>query len=223
MKPGDRIDVLVCAHIPDDFHEGLLERALDSLQMQTDTNFETTILFDECSQDTIDRISMYDDALGSLRCLSKPRKEGLAIAKNYGLARCSAEWVAFLDADDQYMDSKIAMQREFLLNNPDVDVCGTLAWDLREDEKFHPSCFKPGQYMTHSQIAERLPIENCMCHGSMMIRKSALDHVGGYDISKEHLGREDWATWIKLLNAGFRFHNIPERLYIWSANTSVER
>lgn len=221
MKRDDKISVLVCVHSTDSFHDDLFHGALTSLYNQSFRDFETIIVLDECWEHTEEVISQFVNSL-NITYWERPKKEGLAKAKNFGLEKCSGDWIAFLDADDEYLPCKLEWQRNFLINNPKIDVCGTLAWD-RIASHMEPSCFKPGQYETHDQIQARLPRENVMCHGSLMIRRSALDHVGGYETSKETLGKEDWATWMRLMQEGFTFHNIPERLYVWTANTSVER
>ena len=86
-----------------------------------------------------------------------------------------------------------------------------------------PNFFGVTQYTTHEEILERLPQENILCHGSMMIRKIALDTLGGYSTDKILLGREDWDLWVRAANAGFCFGKVPERLYIYTLGTSVPR
>jgi len=229
MKRDDKIDVLMCVHSTDQMHDDLLYCALSSLENQSFRDFNTIVVLDECWENTIKVCYEFvgvTDGTGESRLPMeikiRSEKEGLAKAKNFGLHYCTGDWVAFLDADDEYLPCKLEYQRQFLMNNPKIDVCGTLAWD-RVGTHMQPSCFKPGQFETHAQIQARLPRENMMCHGSIIVRRSALSHVNGYVTDKDMLGREDWATWMNLMNEGFVFHNIPERLYIWTANTSVPR
>jgi hypothetical protein len=53
-----------------------------------------------------------------------------------------------------------------------------------------------------------------------MIKKSCLDELKGYQIS---YGSEDWNLWKRAFEKNFRFHQLPERLYIYTLNTSVAR
>jgi glycosyltransferase involved in cell wall biosynthesis len=221
MKRDDKISVLICVHSQDQFHDDLLHGALSSLENQSFRDFETVVVLDECWEHTELMLSDFVEDL-NITYWERDKKEGLAKAKNFGLQHCTGDWIAFLDADDEYMPCKMEFQRQFLINNPTIDVCGTLAWD-RIGTHMEPSCFKPGQYETHAQIQAKLPRENIMCHGSLMIRRTALDAVGGYETGKDMLGKEDWATWMKLMQGNYTFHNIPERLYVWTANTSVPR
>jgi glycosyltransferase involved in cell wall biosynthesis len=221
MKESDTISVLVCVHSRDHEHDMLLQRALESLCRQTYTQFETVVVLDECWEDTKSLVESYASTLG-IRLFEKPHKQGLAVAKNFGLQRCSGDWIAYLDADDQWMDCKLAVQRQWLLDHPEVDFCGTNAWDLI-DGTMVPNCFSTQQYSTHDEIVKRLPQENILCHGSMMIRRIAMESLKGYSTERSCLGKEDWALWQRAVASGFRFGKVPERLYIYSLGTSVPR
>jgi len=199
----------------------LLQRALESLTRQTYCEFETVVVLDECWENTRALVDHYKDVL-NLRVLERPRKQGLAAAKNYGISHCTTNWIAYLDADDQWMDCKLEIQRNCLLRNTKVDFCGTNAWDL-VDGVMHPNCFSVLQYSKHDEIVNRLSQENILCHGSMMIRRSALETLNMYRTDKALLGREDWDLWQRAAAAGFIFMKVPERLYIYSLGTSVPR
>lgn len=216
-----KISVLICVHSVTTDNDLLLRRALESLVRQTFDDFETVVVMDECHPDTINIVEPYQEVL-DLKIYRRPKKEGLAKAKNYGIEKCSGDWIAFLDADDQYMDCKLEIQTRYLSKNPYVGICGTLAWD-NQDGILYPSCFQPGQYEKHIDIIRRLRVENVMCHGSIMLDKAIWKNLEGYPTGKESLGMEDWALWQRAANEGHIFYNIPERLYIYSMGTGVVR
>ena len=224
MKITDKISVLVCVHSVSYKNDHLLARAIRSLSNQSFREFELVVVLDECWNNT-EGVLYSVLKLGhqmKATVLKRPKKEGLAAAKNFGLQHCTGDWIAYLDADDQYLDCKLEVQRNFLLDHPAVDFCSTNAWDFI-DEKMYPNCFSVDDYREHHEIIQRLPHENIMCHGSMMIRSSALRALGGYDTSPENLGQEDWDLWMKGVRGGYIFAKVPERLYIYSLGTSVAR
>jgi len=220
MKETDTISVLICVHSQDQEHDALLQRALESLVRQTYEDFQTVVVLDECWESTLSIVESYGEVL-DIRFFKRPQKQGLAAAKNFGLSKCEGDWVAYLDADDRYMDCKLDVQRKWMLEHP-VDFCGTHSWDIL-DGYMVPNCFGVTAYVTHNEIIEALPEENVMCHGSMMIRKIAIDSLHGYQTDKVYLGREDWELWVRAVQAGFRFGQVPERLYVYSLGTSVPR
>jgi len=222
MKETDDISVLVCVHSQDAQHDNLLREALDSLVTQTYDDFETIVVLDECWEFTRSLVDKYRQVL-DLKVFERPQKQGLAAAKNFGIGKCTGQWIAYLDADDRYMDSKLEVQRQWMLDNPDIDFCGTNAWDVMENGSIVVNCFSVADYVLHEEIVAALPQENVLCHGSMMIRRLALVSLNGYDPKSLVLGREDWDLWQRAANAGFRFMKVPERLYLYSLGTGVAR
>jgi len=209
--------ILVCVHSQTDFHDGLLNNALKSLEDQTFKNFNTVIVLDQCWDNTIKNIKPPSNHT----IYQRDRKEGLAFAKNFGLSKIDSEWVGFLDADDYYLPEKMEKQIAYIENN-DVDFLGTLAYDKlwRDGKKIVPSCYEPGRFSTHEKISAGIQKENMMCHGSMLIKKKCLDALGSYE---HHVGHEDWDLWKRAIAAGYKFANLDERLYVWSCGTSVDR
>lgn len=222
MKETDSISVLICVHSPDHVHDMYLQRALESLVSQTYADFETVVVMDECWEGTRSIVESYEDVL-DIKIYERSRKQGLASAKNFGIQRCSGDWICYLDADDQWLECKLEIQRNFMLSHPNIDFCFTEAWDYTDSEGMRPNCFAVGQYNSHTEIRRALPIENVLCHGSAMIRRTALESLGGYNTGSSVLGREDWDLWQRAVANNFQFAKVPERLYIYSLGTSVPR
>lgn len=221
MKESDTISVLICVHSRDVEHDSLFQRALESLVRQTYTDFEVVIVLDECWDSTRSIVDSYRDVL-DIRFFERPKKQGLAAAKNFGLSKVRTDWVAYLDADDQYLDCKLEVQRDWMIEHPELDFCATHSWDLL-DGYMVPNCFSVSSHINHGQIVGSLERENVLCHGSMMIRMIALESVGGYNTDNLLLGREDWDLWKRAAQAGFQFGKVPERLYVYTLGTSVPR
>lgn len=232
MLSTDKISVLVCAHSQDVQHDRLLERSLDSLIHQTNKPDEIILILNACWSNTWEVMNdfPYIDIRknGKLKIYDKPDKTGLASCKNFGLQKCNYDFVAYQDADDASLLCRLELQRNFLLQNPDVDLLFTECFDVYSpgeiDEIWYPNCFKIGQYRTHNQITQRIRDENVLAHGSLMGRKSILLYNDGYNTDKAHLGREDWQKWYSLIYYNLaKFHKLDERLYLYSMNTSVAR
>ena len=218
MKSEDIISVLICVHSQDTQHDYMFREALSSLADQYYKNFYTVVVLDECWRHTAKVAYDFSDLL-NIFIFKRPKKEGLAAAKNFGIDRCPGDWIAYLDADDLWLPCKLDVQREYMLNHPAVDFCFTNAYDLIDD-KMVPNCFSILDYRTHEQIREALPQQNVLCHGSAVIRRMVLYSLDGY---RNVLGREDWDLWLRAANAGWNFYKIPERLYISRLGTSVAR
>jgi len=82
----------------------LLQRAVDSVNIQTYENIETLIITEANSA-------------------PEARNKGIALAKG--------KYIAFLDADDEWDKTKIAMQVEAMENLPSCVLCICWSWDKR--------------------------------------------------------------------------------------------
>ena len=212
------LTVLVCVHSTNDFYDNLLIESLKSLEKQTYKDFKTLIVLDQCWNKTENRIK--NEITIQYNIISKNIKDGLSSAKNYGLSNIDTDLVCFLDADDLYVENKLEKQIDYFINN-NVDFLGTHTLNRNlGSNNFFDSCFGINQYIEHDEIKFVIFNENVLTHGSMMIKKQALDQLNGYNNIK---GMEDWDLWQRAINNGFKFKQLPERLYIYTLNTSIDR
>jgi glycosyltransferase involved in cell wall biosynthesis len=212
------ITVLICVHSANNTHDLLLIKSLKSLENQTYKNFKTLIVLDECWENTKKIISESNLDL-DIEIQEKPKRNGLADAKNFALSFINTDLVAFLDGDDLYCHDKLEKQLVFLKNNNNIDFLSTQSWNINnnDEQKLFESCFSLGTNETHDEICEKIFKENVLTHGSMVIKKRCLDELGGYRNIK---GMEDWDLWKRAIEVGFKFHQIQERLYIYRIGTS---
>ena len=225
------IDVIVPAYLPTESHHRMFLRALKSLENQTYKNFGVIVVLNGCYDSYQKIISSVDSPLG-ITWLTIEGKASGAIARNKGIRHSKEKFIAQLDADDQYHPKKIETQLNFFKNNPEYSFVGTLANDFRSETDIKNSCFGENQHRQHCDIARALKNSNIMCHGSIMFRREAFLLLDGYN-EKHKPGSvwpeygtkmwEDWDLWKRALKKGYKFYNIPQRLYYWSVDTGVER
>jgi glycosyltransferase involved in cell wall biosynthesis len=103
-----------------------LPRALDSIDAQTSHPAEIILVDDASGDSTWDVIQQLcaghpDQPLKSIRM---PQNGGPAAARNAGWAMASQEFVAFLDADDAWHPRKLELQYRWLVDHPEVVLCG---------------------------------------------------------------------------------------------------
>ena len=55
-------------------------------------------------------------------------------------------------------------------------------------------------------------VESPLCHPSVLLRREALERVGGW---REGDFPEDWDLWLRLLGAGGRLSVVPQVLHRW--------
>lgn len=133
-----------------------------------------------------------------------PRNVGLGPALNAGLARCSHDLVARFDTDDIYPAMRFTLQAERFASQPDLALLGGWIAEFVNDPA-HPHAERRTP-VSHDAIQRYARQRNPFNHMTVMFRKQAVQSVGGY--GGEHLF-EDYALWVRLLQAGYRTDNLP--------------
>lgn len=116
--------------------EKYIAKCLESLQKQTYTDFEVIVVVDGATDKTLmicEEFSKRD------RCFIPVYRKngGLAAARNTGLEKCTAEYVAFVDSDD-YVDPNYLelLVKAILRNDCDISACGYVLEDENGNEKY---------------------------------------------------------------------------------------
>ena len=186
------------------------KKAMDSVYDQTAIPDEIVLVKDgPVSVEIDDAINEYKQKTPSvLKVVAIEKNQGLGAALAQGLAQCSYDIIARMDADDISVSQRFEKQLKFLKGNPDIDVvsCFVAAFD-KDPQK--PLFFRRGP-LEPEQIAQQFRFRFCMNHPASMMRKSAIIKAGNY-IPFD--GLEDYHLWARMLMAGARMANIGEALY----------
>ncbi len=137
---------------------------------------------------------------------------GAIAAWNEAIYLAKGDWIAFQDSDDEWHRDKLLRQTEYLEMNPSCDlVC-------------HPfeAFFSDGTTMCtrvveEANLIKELAINNFIGTPTMLVRRSAITEIGGFDPEIKAL--QDWDFALRFANR-FRIGMIPDVLL--NVNMSVE-
>jgi glycosyltransferase involved in cell wall biosynthesis len=133
---------------------------------------------------------------------------GLTRSLNRALAVASAPLIARLDADDIALPERLARQRAVLDAHPEVGVLGTGAREVDESGREIRVVIPPAD---HAALQRALIRANPMVHSSVMMRRTVLEALGGYD---ERLSvAQDYDLWMRMAGVT-RLANISEPLVV---------
>lgn len=184
--------------------ERYLKQSINSVLKQTYTDFKFLIIDNASTDRSREVILSFNDP--RIELVALPDNIGQAAALNRGLDMADTPLVARMDADDISLPLRFERQVSFMMDHPQVGICGTwgLAFSPHKEVKWKRECSVEG-------IRAGLIFGCCMIHPSVMLRKSLLDRYRlRYD---ETLGfSEDWDLWIRA-SAHFPMANIPEYLF----------
>jgi glycosyltransferase involved in cell wall biosynthesis len=182
-----------------------LREAIDSILNQTFEDFEFIIINDASTDETLSILNSYADS--RMKIHINKRNLGVAKSLNIGLRMAKGKYIARQDADDISMPNRLATQVDFLDRHPDYAAVGTLAKIINENSEEMLLFKRPTKDIDIRKFLEK---DNCMIHGSVMIRISSLIEVGFYDEEMER--SQDYELWLRLAK---RYHmkNISDFLY----------
>lgn len=168
-----------------------LPEALDSVARQRCTPQRVVVVDDGSSDET----AGVAGAFGA-EVLSWEASRGPAAARNAGVAACTTEIVAFLDADDLWTSdhaerSLAALQRDdVVLSVGKAEMFGSMRGSV-------PMKFSADEPI---DFRETLIFENPVIQSGVMVRKTAFESAGGYDESLRY--SEDYDLWYRMASQG---------------------
>ncbi len=196
-----------------------LEAAIVSLRTQDLEDLEI-VLVDHGSTDDTHRI-MLEQARADSRIRVLQSRGTFVEAANLAWSSASGSLIARMDSDDLALPSRLRRQREFLSDHPELAGCGSHVAIFRrtEDDQFTPP---DGGYLRYEkwinsvnspgEIAAQRFIDSPLPNPSTMVRRAALDAVGGY---LDPPWAEDYDLWLRLLEQGYRLGKVEETLLHW--------
>lgn len=194
-------------------HSRFVIECLDSVRAQTFRDFEVVITDDASSDGTADVIEAWLARTGyPARFVRNRTNRGICANRNTALSLTTAPFVCSLSGDDAYEPDRLERQVRFFLQEPAdvaavysdarvVDTAGRgLGTFLKDDRE---AANDDGRVFT------RLLREDCFFPAAAtMVRRSAVEAVGGYDTS---LAYEDYDMWLRLA-CSFRIRRAPGTL-----------
>ena len=172
----------------------VLTRAVRSVQAQTFAVDEIIIVDDGSTDRTGEVIRELAAKDGRVRFVRQLQRKGASAARNLGVRRAHAEWIAFLDSDDEWMPRKIERQIAHIAMQPDC-VASFTGYQTVSDGPLWESM--PPESVSLFDLQK---INVLGTTSTAMVRRSILIKAGGFD---ERLPScQDWDLWIKLRTFG---------------------
>jgi len=184
----NRVSAIITAYNSERF----ISDAIASVMAQTRPIDEFVVIDDGSIDDTAQVVSSCFEK--GIRYIWQSNR-GASIARNRGIQETTGEYIAFLDADDIWLEDKTKRQMDFLLSHPDIALVSGAEWwwDVTRN-KCHLEVRSPKK---SGAIRREILISNYIGNPSMVImRRSVLKEVGLFDPCF-HWG-EDWELWIRI-------------------------
>ena len=172
----------------------LLRRAIVSVLSQTFQAFELIIVDDASPEDLRSVVGEFKDA--RIRYIRHEHNLGGAAARNTGISHSKAEFIAFLDSDDEWLPDKTVRQLETLRKDSSAAACFCL-WN-----NFNDDTLKLGRDVGPKELHNLLPrllARNCLGPTSgVMIRRSCFNVISDFDVGIKQ--SQDWDLWLRIVS-----------------------
>lgn len=185
----------------------ICEAVASALTQETDK--ELIVLDDgstDASMDVLERwLEGHADLVADTKVIVQKNQKnaGVAQTRNKGVRLASGEYIAFLDADDRFVNGKLQKQVA-KLKETGADLCNTARRLIRADGTATETVIHTPEVITLSQLEHSNRIN---CSSVLVRRETALRFPMAH--SDAH---EDYLTWLHMLQNGVTMVGIDEPL-----------
>jgi glycosyltransferase involved in cell wall biosynthesis len=205
--------------IPTYNHAGFLRESLQSVCMQTYTNWEVIVVNNYSDDDTVAVVESFHDS--RIRLENFHNNGVIAASRNRGIALARGKYIAFLDSDDVWYPGKLATCLPYFDHDVGLVAHG-LHWFGDQERDFYCG---PEKRATFDALIDG---GNCITPSATIVKKSLLELVGCFSEDPSIVTSEDYHLWIKLAKAGICMRFIKEvlggyRIHAGNQSNSVLR
>lgn len=193
MIVDDRPTPLVSVIIPVYNAAAYLRETIDSVLAQLYPNIEVLVVDDGSTEDLSRIVAAYGDRV---RYVRKPNG-GPASARNLGVRMATADYIAFLDADDVWEPEKLRAQIDMLLLHPSLGLVYSTVSEIDRDGRLR-SASRGRQQRPSGDIAQALFWHNWIPTSTVVTRRACFAQVGWFDEARELISVEDYDMWLRI-------------------------
>jgi hypothetical protein len=170
--------------------EPYVKRALDSALAQAYRDFHIYAVDDGSTDGTLAALQTYSEHC----CIVSQQHMGAAAARNRAIQMSSSPFIAFLDADDEWLPHKLECQLSLLKQNPDLGLVCSLCAAHEPGKQMHSIFLAhlPGSGMLFQQL-----VRDCFVFTpTVVVRRQCLEDVGIFNESLKV--SEDFNLWLRI-------------------------
>ncbi len=211
--------------------EKYIRRTIESVLEQDFDDFILIVVDDGSSDSSLEIAQSIDD--DRVTVLSQPPSGGPAKPRNVGVSSSTSEYIAIFDSDDIMCPRKLSESVAILDECKDAGFLISDFGRIDEDDNVILDSFlaphaafqeivasaedgKPYIFLPAATAFSTLCIENYVGTSSVVIRRAALESLGGFDESLRNC--DDWDMWFRLARR-YGIAYTPRRLHYYRARS----
>lgn len=214
MQRASRVSAIIPVHNG----SATIARAIESVFAQHAQNFETIVVDDGSTDDTRRILDKYGNRIRVIHL----RRGGPALARNAGVAASREEYVAFLDADDEWLPGFLEKATSALEGSPDsvLAFSDILPVDHRGTPVAHFD--RAGELRRAPTMSEMLTRWWPILTSAVVMSRRVFQLCGGFPAEFTAAGYEDSWLWLRAReHGGFKY--IHEPLVVYRMTPELQR
>jgi glycosyltransferase involved in cell wall biosynthesis len=180
--------------------------AVESILGQSYPHFEVIVVNDGSRDGTSRALAPFN---GRILVINQ-ENQGPSVARNRGILESRGEYIAFLDADDIWVEDKLAAQMARFEARPELELCSGHIKSFWIPELDHERRLLED----HPYHQERPMLSPC----TVLVKRELFLRIGGFDPELRHGEDTDW--FMRMMKAGIVCETLPRILVNRRQHTS---
>ena len=178
----------------------LISRALDSLFLQVEKDWECIIVDDGSIDETFHTVKKYVDKYSNVKYIYHSNK-GTGLSRNAGILAASGMFITFLDSDDEYHPDHLSIRKTILEEYTNLDL-------------LHGGVDIIGNpYVTDKDdYTKQIHLSECVIGGTFVIPRYKLHQIGGFSNLRY---ADDADLYQKAVDASWNIAKVDYPTYIY--------
>ena len=182
--------------------EAYLSQTLDSVVKQSFCNYEIIVIDDGSTDSTSDIVIEFQKRFSSKIKYYLQENQGVAVARNSGIRNARGEYIAFIDADDEWTADKLQAAVEVLDANSDVILVHTKVQYISEKGELLETVAHKTENQS-GRLFKKLYLRKAnIATSSVIFRRGVVERGAIFDENLTRLGCEDRDFWLQVSKIG---------------------
>jgi len=185
--------------------EAYLRASIESILNQTFKDFEFLIAIDDPQNNEVVKVvKEYAKSDDRIKYFINEENLGLPTSLNLLISKSKGEYLARMDGDDISLEHRLEKQIEYMEENNDIGILGTLAYKMDESGIIYGTLNMPTNEK-HIDIYFNNGM-NPLIHPSIIVRRKVYEKLGGYRC--EFIHAEDYDFYCRARKIGIKLQNL---------------